>query len=214
MFTLIFLENFGTSSPSKQNFLSRLQRSNEHTIQSVRQSRVLSCVTTTLKRPTSPALSLMVVTGWTKPRKAPKIYLLNQEHANFRSSTELQSLEHDLLQRCAVVDRTTNNGTIEVSNINIASGIFTSELKLVNFPRFAGDFVVYIEYGIAVFYLVNKIAKCLNEKGRLPKSAPINAVFCNDVHFPSYVDVKSIEMQFRRDNLIEFSGAIGYSCAT
>ena len=211
MFTFIFLGNFGTSSPSKQNFLSRLQRSNEHTIQSVRQSRVLSCVTTTLKRPTSPALFLMVLTGWRKPRKAPKIYLLNQQHANFNSSTELQSLEHDLLQRCAVVDRATNNGTIEVSNINIASGIFTSELKLVNFPSFAGDLVVYIEYGIALFYLVNTITKCLNEKGLLPKSASINAVFCNDIHFPSYVDVKSIEMKLTKVNLIEFSGTIGWA---
>ena len=144
----------------------------------------------------------------TQHLETPEIYLINQEHAKPKISKKLQSLEHDLYRWCTGVDRATTKGKIEASKGSLAKSVFSAELKLIGFPSGAGDFVVDLKCGVAEFYSVNKITKCLNKKCRLPNAALINAVFCNVLYFPDYVNVKTIQMKFIKEDFIEFSGNV------
>ena len=144
----------------------------------------------------------------TQQLEIPEIYFINREHANSTRSKKHQSLEHDLYRRCADVDTSTTYGKIEASNGRLANGNFSGELKLVGFPNNNGDFVVNLKCSVAKFYSVRKIAKNLTKKRRLPNAAVIDAVFCNALYFPCYVDIKTIQMKFNGEDFIEFSGNI------
>ena len=205
---IIFLEIFRTPLSPKSNWLPKLQTTKEDRKKFVLQNCVLSYLSTRFQIPASSNVSAIVTLEGTQNLETPEIYLINQEHAKSTSNKKFQSLEHDLYRWCAGVDRTTTNGKIEASNGSLANGVFTAELNLIGFPSIACDFVVNLKCGIADFYSVNKITKSLNKKCRLPKADLINAVFCNVLYFPCYVDVKTIKMKLVKEDFIEFSGNI------
>ena len=190
----------------KRNSLSRIQTAHEHG----RKNCVLSYLSTRFLSTTSPTVSVIdrPESKVTQHLETPELYLINLEHAKPKISKKLQSLEHDLHRCCAAVDRTTTKGKIEASKGSLANGVFSAELKLIGFPIGASDFVVDLKCGVAEFYSVNKITKCLNKKCRLPSSALINAVFCNVLYFPDYVNVKTIKIKFIKEDFIEFSGNV------
>ena len=204
MFLLIFitLESVGTSRLLKQSYLSELQKYKDHKHKFVLQNMLLFHMSTTL------TVSLVAGSEDTQHLETSEIYIINQEKAKFTGNKNLQNLEHDLHQRCAGVDKTTTKGKIEASKGITVNGVFTAELKLIGFPRVTGDFVVDLRCGVAEFYSVNKITKYLNKKCRLPKTALINAVFCNVLYFPCYVNVETIKMKLIKNDFIEFSGNI------
>ena len=189
MSTLLFiLGSFETLSPTRQNSLPVVQTA--HGRKTTRVSGIDAPIARAVHR------------------EHPEIYLINPEHAKSASSKKLQSLEHDLYRLCAATDRATTKGKIEASKGKLANRIFSGELKLIGFPSGAGDFVVDLRCGVAEFYSVNKVTKCLNKRCRLSNAALLNAVFCNVMYFPCYVDIKTMKMKFIKEDTIEFSGNV------
>ena len=174
----------------------------------MRQNRVLSYLLTRFQSTEPSPVPVTEELKDTQHLEIPEIYFINREHANSTCSKKHQSLEHDLYRRCAEVNTSTTCGKIEASNGRLANGTFSGELKLVGFPNNSGDFVVNLKCSVAKFYSVKKIAKNLNKKCRLPNAAVIDAVYCNVLYFPCYVDIKTIEMKFKGEDFIEFSGNI------
>ena len=197
----ISLENLGVTPPPKQNIVSRQQTAQEHG-KKVAQH--------TCRFPSLPAQTVPMSD---KPKdtqhlETPGIYLISQEQPQPIRSKKLQTLEDDLHRLCAAADRTITKGKIEASKGRLANRVFSGELKLIGFPNNYNDFVLVLKRGVAQFYSVNKITKCINKRRRLPEPALISAVYCNVLYFPCYVDVKTMKMNFIKEDIIVFSGNV------
>ena len=186
------------------------QTSNEHKRTFVRQNSLLSKLWRTFQSPaSSPSAPVVDEPDDSQHLETPEIYIILQGPEQSTGSKRHQSLEHDLHRRCSNVDKTITNGKIKASQGKQVNRVYSSELKLVGFPKNNGDIVVILRCGTAEFYSVSKITKCANKKFPVSDTASINAVFCNVLYFPCYLDVRTIKRHLFRKTLSNYLGISG-----
>ena len=206
---LIFLASLKISPSPEQNSSLKQQTSNEHKRTYVPQNTLLSKLWRTFQSPSSsPPAPVVDEPDDSQHLETPEIYIILQGPEQSTRSKRHQSLEHDLHRRCSNVDKTITHGKIKASQGKQVNRVYSSELKLVGFPKNNGDIVVILRCGTAEFYSVSKITKYTNKKFPVPNTASINAVFCNVLYFPCYLDVRTIKMTFIQENIIKLSGNI------
>ena len=206
---MVILASLEISPSPEQNSSLKQQTSNEHKRTFVRQNSLLSKLWRTFQSPaSSPPAPVVDEPEDSQNLETPEIYIILQGPDQSTRSKRHQSLEHDLHRRCSNVDKTITHGKIKASKGKQVNRVYSSELKLVGCPKNNGDIVVILRCGTAEFYSVSKITKYTNKKRSVSDTSSINAVFCNVLYFPCYLDVRTIKMTFIQDNIIELSGNI------
>ena len=129
----------------------------------------------------------------------------SKRHMATNSHYKKHSLQQHLLHACKNVNNVGTIGKVKTSSGCLQNGSFTASLYLIDFPT-DGDIIAQIKPGVCEFFSVEKISKKLNKKNKLNSNAKLQAVFCNLIYFPCYIETSSIQLNFVSKTEISFVG--------